>query len=100
MVHRKVKKNHVELIQRNVTTHSMKGVDLTEDSALIASFSDTIRVTHKGKHLEVYLHLMMKKEGQQRNLNIKFKVNGLKVMQGEKIMIMPNIDSNYNLEMK
>ena len=55
MVHRKIEENGFKVIHRSVTIHSIGGLVLSQNSAIVASFDDTIKVTHKGKHLQVIL---------------------------------------------
>ena len=58
-VHRRVKENGT-VILRNVTTHTLTGLNLSQNSAILASFEDSIKVTHKGKFLKVSIELFYK----------------------------------------
>ena len=53
MVHRKITENDNSILLRNVTIHDMAGLQLDLAAAIIASFSDNIKVTHKGKYIQV-----------------------------------------------
>ena len=93
-------RNHNQVIHRNVTTHTVEGIKLTENTALIASFHDSIKVTHKGKYLETNLQIMLKKNDDGTKLNIQFKLAGKKIIQGVTINMLLNIESNYNIDLK
>ena len=53
MVHRGVKENGMLQILRTTTLHSLKGLGLSQNWAILASFIENIKVTHKGKQLQV-----------------------------------------------
>ena len=55
MVHRKIRENETSVMLRNVTTHDI-GVEFDGAVAIIANFGDYIKITHKGKYLQVKLH--------------------------------------------
>ena len=55
MVHQNIKENGNVQILRKLTSHSLNGIGLSENWAIIASFSEHIKLTHKGKQLQVYL---------------------------------------------
>ena len=88
------------MIHRNVTTHTVEGIKLTENTALIASFHDSIKVTHKGKYLEANLQIMLKRIDDGTQLNIQFKLTGKRIIQEVTTNMLPNIESNYNIDLK
>ena len=49
MVHRKIRENETSVMLRNVTTHDI-GVEFDGAAAIIANFSDYIKITHKKKN--------------------------------------------------
>ena len=55
MAHQTIKENGNAQILRKITSHSLNGIGLSENWAIIASFSEHIKLTHKGKGLEVYI---------------------------------------------
>ena len=55
MAHQTIKENGNAQILRKITSHSLNGIGLSENWAIIASFSEHIKLTHKGKQLQVYL---------------------------------------------
>ena len=59
MVHRKIRENETSVILRNVTTYDI-GIEFDVANAILANFSDNIKVTHKGKYLQVKLHSVLK----------------------------------------
>ena len=44
---------------------------------LLANFDDTIKLTPRGRSVQVYLELTVKKEGENNLLRIYFKMTGL-----------------------
>ena len=43
---------------------------------------------------------MLKKNDDGTKLNIQFKLAGKKIIQGVTINMLPNIESNYNIDLK
>jgi hypothetical protein len=57
MVHRRVKENGISQILRSITLHSLQGLNLSQHWAILASFVENIKVTHKGKQLQVKFNI-------------------------------------------
>ena len=54
MVHRRIRQDGNQEILRNVTVHSLGGIDMSQESTL-AKFDEDIQITHKGKHIKVII---------------------------------------------
>ena len=54
MVHRKLKQDANQEIQKHVTFHHLRGLNLQE-GITIGKFVENIKITHKGKYIKVKL---------------------------------------------
>lgn len=54
MIHRRIRQDGNQEILRNVTVHSLGGIDMSQESTL-AKFDEDIQITHKGKHIKVII---------------------------------------------
>ena len=53
MLHRRVNSSENIQLLRTVTIHQLNGLKLDENREILASFNENIKLTHKGKTLQV-----------------------------------------------
>ena len=118
MVHQTIKEYGNVQILRKITSHSLNGIGLSENWAIIASFSEHIKITHKGKQLQVYillvknefeinnissqayLHLMIRTVSGIRSMNVQFRLIRYNLVHGQRRNFVPKLECTVNIELK